>query len=538
MRYFFTEDVSPDNRSIIDLQTRAVWIALALILQSLIVLQQTLNVIALNPNMPFVEFFGAMLQFALLLGSFFAMWMAFRPRSIRKQSQHSKQHPAGWQRTVLALTLIPTIIGAIIGASVVVMCFLPPWFANDGTALDMNAAKLLVQGRNPYTDSSMLDVARQFDLPPAGTTPLRVGQFAGRLDYPSIADFQSTFDTALKSGQTPEFESKVSYPALSFLTLVPFAYLDHYNVLPLYLLSYLLIVAVAWKGTRPELRPWVLLLALANVPMWSSTFGGNLDIFYVLLIILAWLQRNNRWNSALFLGLAVASKQIAWLFIPFYFMMTWRNISFKEATCRIAIAGGIGLAINLPFILWNPQAWLDGILAPIADPMFPLGIGIINLSITHLLPYFPGWVYEVLEGGAMIGSLAYYWRLCRRRPEAAMLLAVIPLFFAWRSLPSYFSCTAFPIFMLLTTKMKPGMRPAVVPARRFMPAFGNARILVTSLLATFQGTRLIGEPVSFQSTRSQFAEQQSLMKYREGTFRSSAGQRPLPALPLPLHGQT
>ena len=34
MRYFFTEDVSPDNRPIVDLQQRAIWISLAFILQA------------------------------------------------------------------------------------------------------------------------------------------------------------------------------------------------------------------------------------------------------------------------------------------------------------------------------------------------------------------------------------------------------------------------------------------------------------------------------------------------------------------------
>jgi hypothetical protein len=87
--------------------------------------------------------------------------------------------------------------------------------------------------------------------------------------------------------------------------------------------------------------------------------------------------------------------------------------------------------------------------------MFPLGAGIINLSSTPLLPVFPQMVYEVLELGAMLLALAYYWRLCKERPEAAMVLAVIPLFFAWRSLSSYFYCAAFPLFILMAMRAFP-----------------------------------------------------------------------------------
>jgi len=297
-------------------------------------------------------------------------------------------------------------------------------------------------------------VARQFQIQADWTTPLRQGQFAGRLDYPTFTELQTVLDKDLKAGNAPEFESKVSYPALSFLTLVPFTWFKDYNVLPLYFLSYLLLIAIAWKVARPDLRPWVLLLAMTNVPMWSSTYGGNLDIFYVLLIVIAWLLRAHRWRSALFLGLSIATKQIAWFFIPFYLIMTWRHYSLAESVRRLAIAGCVGLVFNLPFILWNPQAWLAGVLAPVSDPMFPLGLGLIELSVNHVLPFFPSWVYDMLEGVAMLVALAWYWSLCRKRPEAAMLLAILPLVFAWRSLPSYFFCSIYPAFILMAAKVR------------------------------------------------------------------------------------
>lgn len=462
MQHFFTEDVSPDNHPAVELQLRAVWIGLAFILQA---------INEINPDwyMPHLAPFGSLIPFTLILGSFFAMWMAFRPPRTRRQSEGKPRpaacpRPARWQRVVLILTLLLTIAGGIQFGRTLLMCFLPPQFSNDGTSLDTNAAMLLLQGRNPYTDSNMLDMARNFPIQPNWTTPLRQGQFAGRLDYPTMVEFQTVLDTDLKAGQAIEFESKVSYPALSFLTLVPFALFKDYNVLPFYLLSYLLLVAIAWKVARTALRSWILLFSMANVSMWSSVVGGNLDIFYALLIVLVWLFRDHKWRSALFLGLALASKQIAWFFIPFYIIMVWRHYSLKEVLYRLLIAGSIGLAINLPFILWNPQAWLAGILAPVADPMFPMGIGLISLSTSHLLPYFPIWVYTALEGCAMLCAVAVYWRLCRTRPEAAMLLAIVPLFFAWRSLPSYFSCAAFPLFVLMAAKRPLHTRRVVAPA--------------------------------------------------------------------------
>ncbi len=461
MRFFFTEENAPGVLSVIDLQRRAVWIAMAILCQSLVLIVPSFTLDQNNTTkwymLPLI-LAAALIPCGLTLGGFFSLWMAIRPATLHQQLEFARQHGARWQKWTLLRTLVLLVIGGVLLAISVIQWFLPPAYSNDGTSLDTNAAQLLLAGQNPYTASNILDIAHRFDIQPGWTTPLRQGQFAGRLDYPSNVDIRSAFDTALKANKAPEFESRVSYPALAFLSLVPLICLKIYNVLPFYLLSYLLLVWIGWKVTRKELRPWVLLLALANVPMLSSAMGGNLDIFYILLLVLAWLLREKRWLSALFFGLALASKQLAWFFVPFYLVMIWRQYSLREASLRLLLAGGVALLINLPFICWNPLAWLAGMLAPMADPMFPLGVGLINLSSYHLLPYLPSWCYLALEAGAMAGMLVYYWRICRVCPEAAMVLAVLPLFLAWRSLPSYFSCAAFPVLLLMVARSKSSLQ--------------------------------------------------------------------------------
>ncbi len=458
IRFFFTPDISSENYNVVELQRRAVWVGLALLFQSLTIITPTF---ALTPALerqwylPLMELCSGLLPFGLTIGGFYALWMAIKPISRCQQMDLAHQHGGRAQRMALMRTFILLAIGCVVAGITIVQCFLTPIYSNDGTSLDANAAHLLLEGKNPYTSSNILDVARSFGIQPSWTTPLREGQFAGKLDYPSGIDFRSTFDTALKAGVAPEFESKVSYPALSFLTLVPLTFLKMNNIIPFYLIIYLILVWVGWKVTRKELRPWIVLLALANVPMLSAVMAGSLDILYILLVVLAWLFRDKRWLSVLFLGLAIASKQIAWFFVPFYLLLIWRNQGLREAIVRLILAGALALAINLPFIIWNPGAWLSGVLAPMSDPMFPLGIGLINLSSYHLLPYLPNWVYTLLEGAVMATMLAIYWRLCKVCPEIALLLAVLPLFFAWRSLPSYFSCTAFPIFLLMQARFKP-----------------------------------------------------------------------------------
>jgi hypothetical protein len=459
MHLFYTEDVSPDNHSLIDLQRRATWLGIALVLQA--------------PN-EFLGQFSALISFFSILGSLVAIAMAFRPHHRGKQQKEVQLHPRRWQKIALVIILLMTIGGFVEFGETVVMSFMAPQFSNDGTSLDTNAAILLLEGRNPYSNSSILALARRFSIQPNWTTPLQLGQFSNLKNYPSMTDFQTVLDTDLKAGKAPEFESKVSYPALSFLTLIPFVLIKDYNVLPFYLLSYVLLVALGWKIVRPELRPWLLLLSMVNVTMWSSIMGSNLDIFVTLLLVAAWLMRDKHWSSAIFLGLAFASKQTSWFLAPFYMILIFRHYGWKEALFRGTVAGGVCLALNLPFILWDPQAWLAGILAPVADPMFPMGVGIVNLSADHLIPFLPKWSYDALEIGTMFGSLVWYWRICKRVPEAALLLAMLPLFMAWRSLASYFYCIAYPIFILMAAQL-PLVRKKIPEkvaqrAMRFFPA--------------------------------------------------------------------
>ena len=47
-------------------------------------------------------------------------------------------------------------------------------------------------------------------------------------------------------------------------------------------------------------------------------------------------------------------------------------------------------------------------------------------------------VFTLMEITAFVAALAWYWRHCRRYPHTGIILAVVPLFFAWRSSWWYF----------------------------------------------------------------------------------------------------
>jgi hypothetical protein len=72
------------------------------------------------------------------------------------------------------------------------------------------------------------------------------------------------------------------------------------------------------------------------------------------------------------------------------------------------------------------------------DPLFPVGSGLIVLVTSGLTNIQSSLLFTVLEVIAFIAAAFWYFRNCVRFPAVGPVLALIPLFFAWRSLFSYF----------------------------------------------------------------------------------------------------
>jgi uncharacterized membrane protein len=237
-------------------------------------------------------------------------------------------------------------------------------------------------------------------------------------------------------GANEEFVSRPSYPALSFLLLTPFA-APWFDTNYLYVACLLAAMAlVVWRAPR-GLRPFFLTGVLAAACLSAFTVGGSSDLLYALPLAIAWLWRERRWAAIPF-GIAVAVKQIAWFFAPFYLIAVATERGWRAAARDAAIAAGIFAVTNAPFILHDARAWMLGVLTPLIEPMFPRGAGLVFLSTSAGVPLLPSLAYAAMEAGAALVCLLVAWRTRRTSPELGAVLAVIPLFFAWRSLFSYF----------------------------------------------------------------------------------------------------
>ena len=336
-------------------------------------------------------------------------------------------------------------------------------YHNDAIALNECAARLVLQGRDPYTDLDVIACYQGLGIGPDRTTPLRRGAFSEVAIYPSDDQMDRVWDERASGiGSNLEFVWRPSYPALSFLFLVPVVALG-VDTNYLYVACLLAAMALTVARAPRTLRPFFFTALLGAASLAAFTVGGSTDLLYALPIVVAWMYRDRKW-AAVPLGIAFATKQIAWFFAPFWIIAVVTARGWRAATRDMAIAAGIFAATNLPFILHDPGAWVAGIVTPLVEPMFARGAGLIFLFTNGGLALLPQVAYTAAEAIAGIICIVVAWRTRRMSPELGAVLAIVPLFFAWRSLFSYFFL--LPLFALAAVARMPLGQLAFERARR------------------------------------------------------------------------
>jgi hypothetical protein len=326
---------------------------------------------------------------------------------------------------------------------------------NDGAALIQQAAENLLDGNNPYAHGNIVEAFIKYGGAYDRTTPLQMGSFAGVFPYPTREQFKQVWDAALinPSPPPPELESNVCYPAGSFLLVTPFIAAGIKDIRIIY--SIFVIAGLIYATWRIPVsrRPIFIGIVLISLEIWNGLAIGETSTMIFPFLLIAWITLGkNNWLSAIFMGLAVASKQTAWFFLPFYLILLWRTSPPKTVAAAIGIIAAIFFSFNIYFIINDPAIWLQSIASPMAEPMFPLGVGIISLVTGGLINVQTSLLFTIMEVVVLIIGIVWYVRSCLKYPEAGLILAVLPLFFAWRSLWTYFFYVAVIILARMLTK--------------------------------------------------------------------------------------
>ena len=315
---------------------------------------------------------------------------------------------------------------------------------NDATALCHQAIDNLLEGKNSYAAANIITADLRFNSdsdPWSKTTPIRTGRFASDFPYPSDEELKAVWDEAVLTPSIvpPELETKLNYPAGSFLLAAPFVWGGIGDLRWVYLLAMIAGLAFAVVKAPGDMRLWLLGAALASLEIWQSIASGETGTLVFPFLLGAWLLwRNKLWLSAICMGVAIATKQVAWFFLPFYLILIARTLGWKRMSLVVLISGGIFVAFNAVFILQDPGLWLSSVLAPMMDKFFPMGVGPVSLVVSGYVKTQSLLFFSLMEIAAMLIALVWYWRNCSRYPHTGIILAVVPLFFAWRSSWWYF----------------------------------------------------------------------------------------------------
>jgi uncharacterized membrane protein len=307
---------------------------------------------------------------------------------------------------------------------------------SDATALESQATDNFLNGKNPYREANIIAAGIEFNVPYIKVTPLRTGCFETDFPYPDLNDIKTVYIDAQATPEVipPEFALKYDYPAASFILPAPFIALGIRNLNIVFLLFLLPALGyVIWQAKTNSLRICFIIALFASLWLWSDVVSAATSLLVFPLLLMAWLlRRKNIWLSVMFMGTAIATKQIAWFLFPFYLILVLREKGFAKAASVAVAAVGIFLAFNLAYIVQDPGLWLNSTIQPATNNLFPSNVGIIALNYIGTINIRSSLPFTIVEAAVFLGALIWYFFNARRYPETALVLAVLPFFFAWR----------------------------------------------------------------------------------------------------------
>jgi uncharacterized membrane protein len=373
------------------------------------------------------------------------------------------------------------------------------YYPTDSAALDHVAARLFVNGHNPYTSS--LTAAAQL-----------------------LKNPQNFWTYTVSGGHI----SNVSYPAGSFLAYVPaFALGFHHEVVDWMDLYAWLASAVLLFFLVPRYLRWLAVLITLTGIFTGLFSGGGTDATFIPFAMLA-VWRWDRygtgkgaglagWVGPFALGLACSIKQTPWFCIPFlavgiYIETRRSGRSPVPVVARyLAIVAAVFAAVNLPFVFMGASAWWNGTLTPFLQPLVADGQGIVSLALHGISG---GVNLTVLMYASL---LAYLAALCAfagwypRLKRIWLLVLPVSFFFAPRSFTGYL-VDLFPIALVALVTVEGGIAPARRLRWRRVPvtaAVVGALALATSLATALSFT---GAPLDITYLSSSIGSQQQQLE--------------------------
>jgi uncharacterized membrane protein len=232
--------------------------------------------------------------------------------------------------------------------------------------------------------------------------------------------------------------SNYIYPPLSFLLYTPLYLILDWLKIKLYYINILniifedlLAIIVYLQGRKREdpIATLPVIFIFITSGLLAPSFAGVNSSIWAVFVALSYVYKGKK--SGIFLGLADSFNQIPWLITPFLLI-------YKKKDLLQVLKGFLTsiLFVNIPFLLWNPYAFLHIItLDEKTIPVAFTGFTIFNFTtLFSVEPWF--FTYAMALSGAFL--LYIYYRFFDRLKETLWVFPLIIMWFSWRTLTSYF----------------------------------------------------------------------------------------------------
>lgn len=258
------------------------------------------------------------------------------------------------------------------------------------------AGKFVLDGKNPYV--------KDYDA----TTLAK---------WPYADEAGNTINPALYNNVIPPFLVIASAAGFRIFSRV-FGFFDIRLIYLTALFSLIMLAFVKHKLNRSLL---IFLILVCMNPLFNiNLIKGANDV--VILALLLWslflLEKKKIFIAAVLLGISLATKQTAWLVVPYYFLYSFRLYGVRRLINFAGISLVVGFAFYLPFLLDNfnrifqslifyPTSHIAG--NPSIHPIEGFGFSQYLYAlkfVPSIYANFPFWLFQ-LTAGAITTTLLF-----------------------------------------------------------------------------------------------------------------------------------
>lgn len=301
-------------------------------------------------------------------------------------------------------------------------------YQTDELLFDFYSALMILKGGNPYLPGALHNVFSYYSVPYSFRTPLTTGGYAKGLFYPALSAFIFLPAALLKID--PRYEV---FAFTIGIILIAFFFMRQKNL--------------------HDYFPMLTLLFISDIGIFAFAGYSDVDIFWAFFLVITLITRDRPYLPSVTMGIALALKQITWVFFPFYLIFIWKEKGFKSALKSTLISSGIFLAINLPYIVLSPHAWFNSLIAPETMPLIGVGQGISVISFAGF--YILNHIYfTAMFFTEMILLIILYFFRFEKYKYALTTFPLIIFFFNYRLLVNYLVLWPLLSFFLIWDVMK------------------------------------------------------------------------------------